>query len=205
MTWFGASRRARTIARPIPASPGRMSSTKSTVGEFRYGLGPASHARQHRRRQRHADRPLREFAGLGLDHRQCRQLPHRSRADRSPVRLQRLAALREPSSVQGRHRPALPASRRSRRELRPRLLVVQCELRRHGVLLVLCGDARWLCRQLSGRVGPVLPRESHEGIQRLRRGQLARRLEPDAQPGSALRVRRSAEREGRPARLRLWR
>ena len=57
----------------------------------------------------------------------------------------------------------------------------------------------------SRRVGTVLPREPHQRIQPLCRRQLAGRLEPDAEPGPALRIRRCAGEKRRPARLRVRR
>ena len=168
--------RSRAPEQPSAEHRHHLDAGARTEDGRRVSLRPraAQHQRRHRGRQRHADRPLRPVAGVGDDPRQRGQFSDQSRSDRPSVRLQPDAAGRRPPQRQDRRRPPLPAARRLRRQLRARVLERQQQrLRRRHLFDVVRGVSRRLRRQLSEGVGAVLPREPHQRIQPVRRGQLA--------------------------------
>jgi hypothetical protein len=123
--------------------------------------------RRRRRRERHADRPVHGHAGHGGDDRQRRQLPDPSGPDRPAVRLQPDVAMGEGALAEGRDRRPPPEARRPGGQLLARILDVHDVVRRRDLSDAVRGVPGRLRQQVPEGVRPVLPRESHERIERL--------------------------------------
>ena len=177
-----------------------------TVGEFRYGLGLRSTNVDIAAGN---DTPIIRFAGSpvsAIDHRQRRQVSDPPRPDRSSVRLQPVdRRARRSHSFKAGTDIRFASARRPRRQLLPRLLDVQRRLRRRR-------PTRPRMRRSSTAASPAIRRRTGRSSSRTAATNttstsrtLARAPRPDAEPRSALRVRRAPSEAEDRHRLRLQR